>query len=804
MSAKLVIFFEKLIVFLELFMYFCTELVFSAFIGCTDTLMRKAFIIFLWTAIAVGTVTVFLLFAAIWNGKLGHMPDMEDLQNPIDRYASQVYSADGKVIGTWHFDKDNRIHVDISKMSPYILEALVATEDVRFYDHSGIDFYALGRAIIKRGLLGQTSAGGGSTITQQLAKQLYSEHASSTTERLMQKPIEWVIAVKLERNFTKEEIATMYLNQFDFLHNAVGIKNAANTYFGKEPGDLTLEESAMLIGMCKNPSYFNPVRHEERCRQRRNVVLQQMEKAGYISQAEYAEASAKPIEMHFHRTDHKEGIATYFREYLRRYLMAQQPLRESYAGKEAQYAMDSTLWEDDPLYGWCNKNLKKDDTPYNIYKDGLKIYTTIDTRMQRYAEEAVYAHVARYLQPAFNKQNRGNASAPYSGKLSASTLREILKRSIRQSDRYYTMKKAGVPEEEIMEAFNKKTEMTVFSYHGEIDTVMTPLDSIKYYKSFLRSAFCSMDVKTGAVKAYVGGLDFTHFQYDMVMEGRRQVGSTIKPLLYSLAMENGFTPCDLAPNWRQTYMVAGKPWTPRGSGEGGMVTLKSGLAMSSNYVSAYLMSQLDPHQFVQLLREYGVTTPDIHPSMALCLGPCEISVGEMVSAYTAFPNHGIRCAPMFVTRIEDSNGQTIATFEPRVNEVISEEAANQMLVLLQGVVNHGTGSRMRFRYNVQAQMGGKTGTTNNNSDAWFMAVTPDLVSGTWVGGEDRDIHFASMAMGQGASAALPIYAAFIKRVYADASLPYKADAKFDLPEDYTGCGEVVSEDDFNDIEDVFE
>jgi penicillin-binding protein 1A len=740
------------------------------------------------------------------------MPDMEDLQNPIDRYATQIYSADGKVIGTWNMNRENRVRIDISKVSSNVIEALVATEDARFYDHSGVDFIALGRAIVKRGLLGQSSAGGGSTITQQLAKQLYSGKANSTIERMMQKPIEWVIAIKLERYFTKEEIVMMYLNQFDFLHNAVGIKNAANTYFSKEPKDLTLEESALLIGLCKNPSYFNPVRHEERCLERRNVVLKQMLKAGYITQSQYDDCSKHPIELKFHRADHKDGSATYLREFLRQYMMAEKPKRDDYQSwQKVQYVMDSIAWEQDPLYGWCNKNFKRDGTPYNIYMDGLKVFTTIDSEMQQYAEEAVYAHVAKYLQPAFNKENRHKPNAPFTNQLSAREVKDILNRSVVQSDRYRNMKAAGYSEEEIRASFKEKTEMTVFTYHGEVDTVMSPLDSIRYYKSFLRTGFVSMDAHTGAVKAYVGGMNFAHFQYDMVMAGRRQVGSTIKPLLYSLAMENGFTPCDLAPNVQQTYYVAGQAWTPRNGSRshyGENVTLKWGLAQSNNWISAYLMSKLDPQQFVELLHNYGILNPEIHPSMSLCLGPCDITVAEMVSAYTAFANKGIRCAPMFVTRIEDANGQVIARFEPRMNEVISEESANKMLVLLQGVVNGGTGSRMRFKYNVNAQMGGKTGTTNRNSDAWFIGVAPDLVSGVWVGGEDRDIHFDNMTYGQGASMALPIYAYFIKKVYKNAALPYKESAKFKLPPGYDGCtgteGEEVETDDMVGIEDVFE
>ncbi len=774
--------------------------------------MRKKFVYILWSLIAASVIIFALIFTAIWNGWIGYMPDMEDLQNPIDRYATQIYSADGKVIGTWNMNRENRVRIDISKVSSNVIEALVATEDARFYDHSGVDFIALGRAIVKRGLLGQSSAGGGSTITQQLAKQLYSGKANSTIERMMQKPIEWVIAIKLERYFTKEEIVMMYLNQFDFLHNAVGIKNAANTYFSKEPKDLTLEESALLIGLCKNPSYFNPVRHEERCLERRNVVLKQMLKAGYITQSQYDDCSKHPIELKFHRADHKDGSATYLREFLRQYMMAEKPKRDDYQSwQKVQYVMDSIAWEQDPLYGWCNKNFKRDGTPYNIYMDGLKVFTTIDSEMQQYAEEAVYAHVAKYLQPAFNKENRHKPNAPFTNQLSAKEVKDILNRSVVQSDRYRNMKAAGYSEEEIRASFKEKTEMTVFTYHGEVDTVMTPLDSIRYYKSFLRTGFVSMDAHTGAVKAYVGGMNFAHFQYDMVMAGRRQVGSTIKPLLYSLAMENGFTPCDLAPNVQQTYYVAGQAWTPRNGSRshyGENVTLKWGLAQSNNWISAYLMSKLDPQQFVELLHNYGILNPEIHPSMSLCLGPCDITVAEMVSAYTAFANKGIRCAPMFVTRIEDANGQVIARFEPRMNEVISEESANKMLVLLQGVVNGGTGSRMRFKYNVNAQMGGKTGTTNRNSDAWFIGVAPDLVSGVWVGGEDRDIHFDNMTYGQGASMALPIYAYFIKKVYKNAALPYKESAKFKLPPGYDGCtgteGEEVETDDMVGIEDVFE
>ncbi len=490
-------------------------------------------------------------------------------------------------------------------------------------------------------------------------------------------------------------------------------------------------------------------------------------------------------------------------------MMAKRPERGNYPSwNYAQFVTDSILWNTDPLYGWCNKNYKKDGSPYNVYSDGLKVFTTIDSRMQRYAEEAVYQHVARYLQPIFSKETARKPSSPYSDKLTPKQIKVILNRSITQSERYQTMKAAGCSEQEIHDAFRKKIDMTVFTYHGDVDTLMSPLDSIRYYKTYLRSGFMSMDPKTGAVKAYVGGLDYSHFMYDMVSLGRRQVGSTIKPFLYSLAMENGFSPCDLAPNRQHTYMVAGRPWTPRNANHsryGQMVTLKWGLQQSNNWISAYLMSKLNPQQFVQMLRDFGINSPDIHASMSLCLGPCEVSVSEMVSAYTAFANHGIRTAPMFVSRIEDNEGNTLATFQPRMNEVIGAENAMKMLTMLMGVVDGGTAGRLRYRYNLEGQIGAKTGTTNNNSDGWFIGFTPQLVSGCWVGGEERDIHFDSMSMGQGATMALPIWAIFMKKVYADPTLGIRPDVKFDLPDGYDPCSKPKSDqDDFEQVDGIDE
>ena len=768
--------------------------------------MRRTFVHFLWGALVSILLFSAVFFIAVWFGWIGYMPDMDDLANPIDKYASQVYSSDGKLIGTWNLDKANRVAVDYNNLSPHLVHALVATEDERFYENSGIDFIALGRAIIKRGIMGHASAGGGSTITQQLAKQLYSEKAHNTIERLLQKPIEWVIAIKLERHFTKEEIIAMYFNYFDFLNNAVGIKHAANTYFNKEPRNLTVTEAATLVGMCKNPSMFNPHRHPERCLQRRNVVLQQMRKSGYLTQAEYEDYSAKPLDVPEHLFTAKavDGSAAYFREFLRQYMMAKEPSRDDYPSwNMRQFTIDSIAWAQDPLYGWCNKNFKRNGDPYNIYTDGLRIFTTIDTRMQKYAENAVRKYVGGYLQEQFNLNMQYKKNAPFSSSLSHQQIKDILNRTIRQTTRYLTLKEQGASIDEIRRSFRTPVEMTLFSYHGDIDTTMTPIDSILYYKSFLRAAFCSMDSKTGAVKAYVGGIDFDHFKYDMVMMGRRQVGSTIKQFLYALAMQNGMTPCTTIQNIQRRY----GNWMPRNSSRaryGAMVPLLWGLQHSNNWVSAALINQLGPSQFVNILHDFGLNNPDIdkNATPVLCLGPCEVSVGEMVSAYTAFANHGIRCAPMFVTRIEDSRGNVIAQFQPLMNEVISEEDSYQMIDMLRAVVNGGTAGRIRS-YGIDGDIAGKTGTTNNNSDGWFMGVVPQLVSGCWVGGEDRDIHFDSGSLGQGATMALPVWAYYMQQIYADKTLPYDPKAVFDIPKGFDFCASSDN-DDTNGIEDEFQ
>ncbi len=749
----------------------------------------------LWIFIALISLVCVFIFFSIAKGWIGYMPPVEDLENPNYKFATELFSEDGKVLGTYSYSKENRVFVGYNDLSPNIINALIATEDVRFAEHSGIDAYALTRAVVKRGILMQKNAGGGSTITQQLSKQLYSPSADNVMERLFQKPIEWVIAVKLERYYTKEEILTMYLNKFDFLNNAVGIKTAAFTYFGCEPKDLKIEEAATLVGMCKNPSLYNPVRYNERSRGRRNVVLDQMRKAGYITEAERDSLQALPLKLKYNRVDHKEGLATYFREYLRGVLTAKKPDKANYRGWQMQkYYEDSLDWENNPLFGWCEKNTKKDGTKYNLYTDGLKIYTTLDSRMQQYAEDAVTEHL-KELQGYFFKEKKGAKKAPYTFRLTQEQVDEILGRAMRLSDRYRIMKKAGATEAEIKKAFDTPEEMSVFSWEGEKDTIMTPMDSIRYYKFFLRAGFMSMDPRSGHVKAYVGGPNYHYFQYDMAMVGRRQVGSTIKPFLYTLAMENGFSPCDEVRHVEYTLIDEnGKPWTPRNANKkliGDMVTVKWGLANSDNWITAYLMSKLNPYNLKRLIHTFGVRNRDIVPSVSLCLGPCEISVGEMVSAYTAFPNKGIRVAPLFVTRIEDNDGNVLATFAPEMQEVISVSSAYKMLVMLRAVVNEGTGGRVR-RLGVKADMGGKTGTTNYNADGWFMGFTPSLVSGCWVGGEDRDIHFDTMLHGQGASMALPIWTKYMVKVLGDKSLGYDENETFQLPEGYDPCKDDVN------------
>lgn len=755
----------------------------------------RSVIRWMWIAFIAITLFIGIFFILVYNGVIGYMPPIEDLKNPQDKFASVIYTSDGQEMGRYFRNTGNRVYADFDEISPAVVDALIATEDARFEDHSGIDVKAIARAVVKTVLLRQKNAGGGSTITQQLAKQLYTPPSNGILQRAMQKPIEWMIAIKLERFYSKEEILKMYLNQFDFLYNAVGIKSAAKVYFNKEAADLNTIEAATLVGMVKNPSYFNPVRHPERTKDRRNVVLEQMYKADMLTREELENLKNEPLALDFHRVDHKEGLAPYFREELRRYLTAKKPVRSNYPSWDGQkYVDDSIAWATNPLYGWIEKTRKPDGTKYDIYNDGLKIYTTIDSRMQTYAEEAVQEHM-KTLQSQFFREKRGSSAAPYTSnraELSDDMRAKLIKNAIRQSERARVARIAGKSEAELEAEFSTPTEMTVFSYDGPVDTVMTPRDSLLYSKSFLRTGFMSMDPTTGFVKAYVGGPDFRFFQYDMVSTGRRQVGSTIKPFLYTYALETDeFTPCTQLLNEQPTlYDENGRIWQPRNTGHarlGEMVDLRWALTNSNNWISARIMDRLSPAELVKRMHSYGITNA-LPAVKSLCLGPCEVSVKEMVTAYSAFANKGMRSDPVFVTAIADANGNIISDFAPSQTEVITQKGYWRILSLLLNVVDGGTGNRLRRPpFNITAQTGGKTGTTNDNADGWFMSFTPDLVSGTWVGGEDRYIHFNNMAQGQGASMALPIYGKYISKVYADPTLPYTQEARFNFPAGLNLC-----------------
>lgn len=731
-----------------------------------------------------------LIGVMIYHGYIGYMPPVEGLLNPEDRFASRLFTSDGVEMGRFYQSRNNRVYADYSEISPNVINALIATEDERFMQHSGIDIMALSRVLFKTILLRQKNAGGGSTITQQLAKQLYSPESDGLMDRFIQKPVEWAIAVKLERYYTKEEIIKMYLNQFDFLNNAVGIKTAAHVYFNTTPDSLKIEQAAMLVGMAKNPSLYNPVRADRKDAAvgRRNVVLQQMLKADLITEAECDSLCALPLEVKFTKVDHKDGIAPYFREAVRLMMQAKEPRRGDYPDWDQQrFVDDSIQWATNPLYGWVEKNPKPDGTKYNIYTDGLRIYTSIDSRMQKYAEEAVIDHLKNTLQPQFEREK--GSRGPYttnSAELGQLTPRKLIDRAIRQSERYRVLKNAGMSDAEIMEEFDKPVDMTVFSYDGgQVQKTMSPRDSVVYQKMFLRAGFMSMDPLTGQVKAYVGGPNFHFFQYDMAGVGRRQIGSTVKPFLYTYAFEEGFTPCDMFLNAQPSITLpTGEVWAPRNTGHariGEMVDLYWALTNSNNWISARLMSELSPSTLARTMHTFGITN-HLDPVVSLCLGPCDVSVREMVTAYTAFSNKGLRVDPIYVTKITDNNGNVISEFTPQYTEVMSQEAYFKMVNILQNVINSGTGSRLRRApYNITAVMGGKTGTTNYNADGWFMGFTPNLVSGVWVGGDERYIHFNRMAQGQGAAMALPIYGLYMKKVYADKSLPYSQTLQFPEP-----------------------
>lgn len=754
----------------------------------------KFFVIF-WSVLLVGIIGVFVFFWLISAGKLGFMPTFEELENPNNRFASEVYFADGPIMNRY-FEKENRKYIEYREIPQSVIDALIATEDVRFYDHSGVDVRGLFR--VAKGLLtANTSAGGGSTISQQLAKMLFPRESDlNVFELTIRKFREWVIAVRLEKSYTKEEILTMYLNKYDFLNLAVGISSAADIYFQVPLDSLKVEQAAMLVGMAKNSSYYNPVRRPELTLNRRNVVLSQMYKYDKITREECDSLKQLPLGLNFKRVDHKEGLATYFREYLRLFMTANKPDRKRYRDL-SQFRLDSIAWETNPLYGWCKKNVKVDGSHYDLYSDGLKIYTTLDSRMQKYAEEAVREHLSQDLQPLFDKEKVKKLRPPFSNDMTPAEIEEVLNRSIRQSERYRVLSKQGMSFDEIRKTFDQPLEMQVFTWNGIRDTVMTPLDSIKHYKSFFRSGFMVMQPQTGYIKAYVGGPDYRYFMYDMVSAGKRQVGSTIKPILYTLAMQEGLGPCDKVPNIPQTFILpTGEPWSARGGTkrQGEMVTLRWGLANSENNISAWVLKQFTPEAVAQMAHKMGITS-FIDPVPSVFLGTAEITVKEMVAAYSIFANKGVYNSPLPVYRIEDKYGNVLQEFRPESREVITENTAYLMCNLLEGVVTGGTGVRLRYKYKLMNPMGGKTGTTQKHADGWFMGVTPDLVGGVWVGAEDRSIHFQNLANGQGASMALPIWAKFLLKAYADPRLKM-SDRPFDRPAGINkrlDCDETISE-----------
>ncbi len=751
-----------------------------------DKKFRKN-IIWFWVIISLPAVFLLTLFLLISANRLGPIPSFEELENPDNSLAAEVYSEDNVLLGKFYIQ--NRTWTDYEDISPYVIDALIATEDIRFHRHSGIDFRGLARVLVKTIMLGQNT-GGGSTITQQLAKNLFLPRDLSNDPAIVRasklavsKFKEWQTAVKLERSYTKEEIITMYLNVFDFIYNAVGINSAARIYFNTTPDSLNIEQSAMLVGMLKNSVAYNPLRNEESALKRRNVVISQMERYGYISRALADSVSQLPLGLDLREDSHNTGPATYFREYIRSTMNSKEPQRDRFFSDDA-YNEALWRWQNDPLYGWCYKNTKPDGSPYNIYRDGLRIYTTLNSKMQTYAEEALAEHLSKNLQPVFDKRARNYRNPPYSNDLTTAQVNQIMARSVRQSDRYQNMRRAGVPEDSITLAFNTPVPMKLFSWQGERDTVMTPLDSIRYYKFFVRSSFMAMDPHTGHVKAYIGGPDFRYFKYDAVTQQKKQVGSTIKPFLYTLAMQDGYSPCYEVENIERTFEVNDTIWRPRSSGpeeyHGKMVTLKWGLAQSENYISAWLMKQFSPQSVVDIMHRMGIRSY-IDPVVSIFLGTSDLSVEEMVGAYGTFVNKGVYTRPLYVTRIEDRNGNVISTFTPFIDEVISEDDAYLMTSLLQGVVSSGTAVRLRLTYKLTNQMGGKTGTTQNHSNGWFMGVMPDLVAGVWTGWEDQAIHFEDLSMGQGANMALPVFGIFMQKLLADKDFSVIAESQFEAP-----------------------
>lgn len=698
-----------------------------------------------WMLYLLLLIFVFLFFIGIANNLFGPMPSFEELENPKTNLATEIYSSDNKLIGTYYVE--NRSNVEYSELPPHLVQALLATEDIRFEKHSGIDLKALFRVAF--GVVTGNNKGGGSTLTQQLAKNLFPrERNLSKPQLVMRKFKEWITAIRLERNYSKQEILAMYLNMVDFGSQSWGIKIAAKTFFNKPVDSLKVQESALLVGVINAPTWYSPVRNPERSFARRNLVLKQMERYDFITETVFDSVSRIPPDMtEFGLRGHSTGLATYFREILRM-----------------------------EMKDWCTTHFKSDGTPYDLYKDGIKIYTTIDSRLQKYAEEALIQHLRNELQPEFFKHWRGYPNAPFvfdPGVATAET-RSLLDQAMRRSGRYMQLKDEGVPADSIRLIFNTLMPMRVFSWKGPVDTIMTPMDSIRYSKFFLQAGLMSMDPHTGYILAYVGGIDYRFFQYDHVKLSKRQVGSTFKPFLYSLAMQEGeFTPCSKVANVQYSVELPdGTIWAPQNTSKkriGEEVTLKWALANSNNWISAFLIKRYSPQSVITMARKMGVTS-DLDPVPSLALGSSDISLYEMVGAFNTFPNKGVYIKPMMVARIEDKYGNVIESFIPEKQEAMSEETAYLMLDLMKGVVQSGTGIRLRLKYGLNNPIAGKTGTTQNQSDGWFMGITPDLTTGVWVGAEDRSVHFRTISLGQGANMALPIWALYMKKVLADKTL----------------------------------
>lgn len=751
---------------------------------------KKKIIKWFWIIVAAPFVLVFVLL--VFVGIFAKIPSFEELEHPDNKLATQVIAENGEVLTTFHIE--NRTYVSYDELSPHLVNAAIATEDARFYKHSGIDMKGLARVFVKTLLLRDASQGGGSTITQQLAKTLYPRrevHSKipgwSSVVMVTTKLKEWITAVKLERDYTKEEIVDMYLNSIFFGSGAYGVKAAAETFFSKDPADLSVEEAALLIGMVNKPTRYNPVINPEYSLERRNFVIGQMAKNGYLTRAERDSIRQIPINLNYQVLDHNAGLAPYFRDMLRRDMSATKPHKQDYRYPE-DYSQDSLRWRDDPIYGWLEKNKKADGTKYDLDRDGLRIYTTINYKMQKYAEEAVAEHLGKNLQKSFDKEVQWKKNKPFANTVDKKTADNLIHQARKWSDRYRLQHKAGKSDSEIFEQFSQPVKMRVFAWNakGYKDTVMTPDDSIRYYKAILRCGFMAIEPGTGHIKAYVGGPNYRYFKYDNVRQGKRQIGSTIKPFLYTLAMQEGLSPCDRVVNMPQTFVLDnGDVWTPRSTDKqewiGQTVTLRWGLAHSSNNISAYLMKELGPAALVKMIRQMGIRS-HIDEVYSLCVGPAEVCVFDMVAAYNTFPSHGTYITPQYITRITDNDGREIGNYSTQKREAISEQTAALMVNLMSAVINEGTGGRLRSVYGLRGEIAGKTGTTNDNSDGWFIGYTPNITAGVWVGGEDRQVHFNSLALGSGSNMALPIWGIWMKKCLADPTIGWSMEEdKFTMP-----------------------